>query len=111
MVAFLGVPAQLAGRGEGGHVRTNMAAVVGSSLRDLATSAIFEDLAREGMIRHHRLSAELIAEVTKVRHVSALRAVDQLGPHDCVAVVEAPSDEVATACALGLAAHGNVTTL
>ena len=34
-----------------------------------------------------------------------------MGPYDYVAVVEAPSDEVAAAYALTLASQGNVTTL
>jgi uncharacterized protein with GYD domain len=34
-----------------------------------------------------------------------------MGPYDYVAVGEAPSDEVAAAYALALAAQGNVTTL
>jgi uncharacterized protein with GYD domain len=34
-----------------------------------------------------------------------------MGPYDYVAVVEAPSDEVAAAYALALSSQGNVTTL
>jgi uncharacterized protein with GYD domain len=34
-----------------------------------------------------------------------------MGPYDYVAVVEAPSDEIAAGYALALASQGNVTTL